>query len=134
MASIAEQISGQRRDILRYQALKSQLSTVITKLSSATSYSGSLDYEVKSSFKVNNESAALATRTARLDTSIQNTASYLSHTILPAIDAAIGQVNRQIANLEAEARRQAAEEARRRREEEQKRREAEAKQPQEAKL
>ena len=126
MASLTEQIAGYRRDIQKYQALKSQLSTVIAKLNSAVSSVGSLDYEIKSCFRIDNSDTALAIKTARSRDNIDKTIGFLNRTVLPAIDAAMGYSNRQIANLELEVKRRAAEEARRRAAEEERKRQAEA--------
>ena len=118
MASIAQH----QRDIQRYQVLKGQLRNVISELNSAAGRAGSLDLEVKSSYQVNSDDAAISGRVTDLKHQLDNTVDFLDGTVLPSIDSAVEHARSEIARLEEEERRRREEEERRRREEEERRR------------
>ena len=114
MASIEEY----RQDISKYYALKDKITRIIRELDSSAQSAESLENEVASNFKVNNDTAKLAGRIGILDNGLLDTSSFLRNTILPSIDDAIANTNSEISRLEAEERRRQEEEERKRKEEE----------------
>lgn len=114
MASIEEY----RQDVNKYYALKDKITRIIRELDSAAQSAESLENEVASNFKVNNDTAKLAGRVGILDNGLLDTSSFLRNTILPSIDDAITNTNSEISRLEAEERRRQEEEERKRKEEE----------------
>lgn len=114
MASIEEY----REDINKYYTLKEKITRIINELDSAAQSAESLNNEVASNFKVNNDAAKLSGRIGILDNGLTDTVSFLRNTILPSIDDAITGARNEISRLEAEERRRQEEEERRRREEE----------------
>lgn len=114
MASIEEY----REDINKYYTLKEKITRIINELDSAAQSTESLNNEVASNFKVNNDAAKLSSRIGILDNGLTDTVSFLRNTILPSIDDAITGARNEISRLEAEERRRQEEEERRRREEE----------------
>lgn len=114
MASIAEY----QQDIARYRRLKDQLRGVISNVRSAAGRTGSLDLEIRSSYQVNGDDAAISGRVADLKRELEDTTNFLDGTVMPSIDSSIDYAEREIERLEEEERRRREEEERRRQEEE----------------
>lgn len=110
-------IGQYRQNIQRYQILREQIERIISKLNNATDAASGFDLEIKSSYKVNGDSAVLSSRSTNLKNKISETSRFLSNAILPNIDSSIAGARRQIANLEEQERRRREEEQRRREEE-----------------
>ena len=112
MASIWES----QQDIAKYNALRDKVGRIINELEVATRSAGSLENELASDYKVDNDSAKVSERANSLNRGLSETAAYLKGTIIPSIDNAIAGVRQDIYRMQEEER-QREEEERRRREE-----------------
>ena len=104
-------IAEYQAEIQRYQVLKGKVHEVAARLSGAVGGLNRAESGMRGSFVVNNRSTTLELRTTALARQVRDSASTLTGSISPAIDAAIAECRRQIAILEEEERRRAAEEA-----------------------
>ena len=104
-----------QEDKIKYEAIKEQLGKITSKLSTASTSMGSVDREVKATYKVNGDSAKISKKTARLKECVDTVSSNITLILIPAINLAIQASETAIKNIEAaeEAERQAAEEAER---------------------
>lgn len=72
-------------DIQRYHELREKIEAIISKLNSASEYVGKVDFEIKTSYKVDGNSATISNQTTDLKNRIEDTSNYLSETVLPSI-------------------------------------------------
>ncbi len=101
-------------DKIKYEAIKEQLGKITPKLSTASTSMGSVDREVKTTYKVDGDSAKISKKTTRLKECVDTVNSNITLILIPAINLAIQSSEIAIKNIEeaeAEAERQAAEAA-----------------------
>ena len=103
-----------QENINKYNAIKEQLDKITPKLSSASSFIGSVDHEVKTTYKVDNDDPRIAKHTSNLKSCIENVYENLTSVVIPALGTAKDNARTEIYNIEVaeeEAERQAAEAA-----------------------
>lgn len=100
MASISEC----QNDIRRYNVLKAKISTISSNLSSAAGYIDNVEFEIRDKYSVNDASTPIVDKTNKLQNSVENTRNTLNNQVIPAIDQAISNLNREIERLEREER------------------------------
>lgn len=107
------------QEIQRYRNLSSNLKTIISSLSSAAGNTYSLSNEIDNKYQVNDSFTPIVTKTNQLKNDIESTCNYLKITVIPAIDAEINELEREIDRIEQEERerREREEQERREREE-----------------
>jgi len=86
----------------RYNALKVSLSNVVGQLNSAHSKLSPVPGTILSAYSVNDNKTPIVGRVEALDKDIADTASYITKTIIPAIDRAISQKRKEIIQLQQE--------------------------------
>lgn len=118
MSSIAQC----QNDIVRYRALKSNLNSITTILSSAIQDASDFNNEVKSKYLINDNAAPISSGITVLRNDIKETRDYLNGTVKPAIDSAINDLQREKARLEQIERERREREERERREREERER------------
>ena len=89
-------------NIKRYNSLKANINSVISNLSSAISNAENLSDGIRNKYQINDDDTPIVARTIQLKDSITATCDFLSNKIIPAIDAAIYSLNREITQLEQE--------------------------------
>ena len=89
-----------QNDIVRYRALKSNLNSITTILSSAIQDAGNLNTEIKSKYLINNNPAPISSGVTSLRNDMKGTRDYLNNTVKPAIDSAINDLQREKDRLE----------------------------------
>ncbi len=104
-----------QEDKIKYEAIREQLGKITPKLSTASTSMGSVDREVKATYKVNGDSANISKKTTRLKECVDTVNSNITLILIPAINLAIQASETAIKNIEAaeaaEAERKAAEQA-----------------------
>ncbi len=118
MSSIAQC----QNDIVRYRNLKSDLDSIIAKLSSAIQDSDDLNTEIKSRYLINDNPAPIYSSVNNLKNDINETRDYLDNTVKPAIDSAIDDLYTEKSRLERIERERREREERERREREERKR------------
>jgi prefoldin subunit 5 len=91
-----------QRDNSMLDNLKSELTSVSTYLKSASVDVNKLAINLDSNYKVNDDSSKAVTRTNTLKTNIENESTYISNTVIPAIDEQIRRNNEEIRRIEEE--------------------------------
>lgn len=86
----------------RYNALKVSLSNVVRQLNDAHSKCSSVPSTILSVYSVNDNKTPIVGRIESLNGDIADTASYITKTIIPAIDRAISQKRKEILQLQQE--------------------------------
>lgn len=89
-------------DINKYEDIKVQIGRIVLKLNDSADAAGRLGFKITSDFKINNDGAAVGERAMSLEKKLNRTADYLTNTILPAIESAIGEAKQRIAQIEQE--------------------------------
>ncbi|MBR5662916.1 MAG: hypothetical protein IKX00_04665 [Bacilli bacterium] len=84
-----------------YQALRSKIVSMVSKLADFKGYTGKIKNNVSSNYLVNNDETALSKRLYTISLNINNIRSYLFKTIIPAIDKEIKYCNDQINKIKA---------------------------------
>lgn len=95
MSSIAQCIY----DIQRYQNLRKKIKAIIIKLDSASEYVSKIDFEIKTSYKVNGNSAIISEQTTDLKNKIEDTSHFLRKTVLPSIGYSLDNTRAQLQSL-----------------------------------
>lgn len=98
------QISQCENNIRRYRVLKSDINSILKKLSISIDSTRDLNNEIKNKYLVNDNFTPIVVRNDKLKNNIESTYNYLSGTILPAIDLAISNLYKQISKLKREER------------------------------
>ena len=98
----------------KYKAIKEQLEKITPKLSTASKSIGSVDHEIRATYKVDGNDPKISEKTTKLKECIDTVKSNISLIIIPALEGATQAADIAIQNIEieeAEAERQAAEAA-----------------------
>ncbi|MCR5223901.1 MAG: hypothetical protein K6C11_02005 [Bacilli bacterium] len=91
-----------QRDNSTLENLKSDLSTMSGYLNNASSDVNKLYTNLDNNYEIDNDSSKAVTRAKTLETNIRNEASYITNTLMPAIDDQIRRNNEEIRRIEAE--------------------------------
>ena len=89
-------------DIQKYNNLKENIRSMLPYLNSAMGSIDDTNTALKGKYLINDEDTPIIRRTTKVKNDISKTYNMLNSTIMPAIDRAIDELNRQIAQLEAE--------------------------------
>lgn len=111
-----------QQDIQKYRTLSSNLNSIMIKLSEAAGNVHIINSEIKNKYQINDSFTPIVTRTTNLKKSIDSTYNYLKNTVIPAIDLAISDLNKEIEKIEREERERREKEERERREREERER------------
>lgn len=103
-------IEGYRHDIRQYNDIKWRIWKIIESLDAATQDSSRLSSEVASDYKINGNPTKVVDRIDVLDRAMRDEIDYLRNRIIPALDDAIDDAEREIEWLEEEERRREEEE------------------------
>lgn len=95
-------ISDYENDIRKYKTLKNTLLNICTNLSSAINGVKDLNSEVKNKYIVNDDYSPIAKRSDNLKSNMEATYNNIYRKVIPAIDSAIYNINKQITSLEKE--------------------------------
>ena len=89
-------------DIQKYNNLKENIRTMLPYLNQAMGSIDDANNSLRGKYLVDDEDTPILNKTSKVRNNIDKTYNMLNSTILPAIDRAIEDLNRQIAQLEAE--------------------------------
>lgn len=89
-------------DIRRYRTLRSEVSSISSKLNSASDNAETVASDIEKKYQVNDSYTPIVTRTKELRKNINSTSKYLTSKVIPAIDSAIDSLYREIDRLLAE--------------------------------
>ena len=95
-------ISKCQYDIQKYNYLKENIRSMLPSLKSAMGSIDDTNNSIKGKYLIDDEDTPLLRKTTKVKNDINKTCTMLENTILPAIDRAINDLNKQIARLEAE--------------------------------
>lgn len=95
-------ISQCNDNVEKYRLLKMDVISVISKLSLANDDADGLRNDIKNKYQINDNETPIFERAVQLKNNISNTCDFLNNKVIPAIDAAIYNLNNDIAKLEAE--------------------------------
>ena len=95
-------ISRCRYDIQKYNYLKENIRSALPALQQAMGSIDDTNNALRGKYLINDEDTPVIRKTTKVKNDIQRTCNMLNSTILPAIDRAIEDLNRQIAQMEAE--------------------------------
>lgn len=98
-SSIAECYS----QIRQYQELSKDIANIISKINACADNFKKLDETLVDNYNINGNTTPVYDRLSELDKEASKTSNYLNNTIIPAINSAISDLYRRIAELEAEA-------------------------------
>lgn len=92
------------QEIQRYRNLSSNIGTIMSNLSMAAGNVYNLSNTMDNKYQVNDNFTPIVARTTSLKNSIDSTYNYLKNTVIPSIDSAITDLNREIDRIEQEER------------------------------
>lgn len=95
-------ISQCRSNLIKYKNLKVNLNSILSKISSAISDSDNVGNKIKNRYLINDESTPIVSRTIKLKNDMKSTYNYIKFKVLPAIDVAISNTNKEMKKLEKE--------------------------------
>ena len=93
-------ISQCKYDIERYRTLKNNVNSIIYQLSISI---GNVDHctnEIRNKYIVNDNYTPIEARSSQLKINMESTYNFLNNQVIPAIDTAITNLNKEIASLE----------------------------------
>lgn len=95
-------IESCRYDIRRYNTIKANVQNIINYLNNYNNQCEDLAREIKKVYSVDNEDTNLYNSVNAIKNDVQKTSNYLKNTIIPSINNAVKELNRQISSLQAE--------------------------------
>lgn len=97
-------ISQCKNNIIKYRNLKSNLNSIVSNLALAISNTDDISSQIKNKYSVNDSVTPTVTRTIQLKNDMKTTYNYLKNKVIPAIDVAISNTNKELRKLEQENR------------------------------
>lgn len=94
------EISQCENKIQRYRRLKSDVKSVMQKLSLAIKGADSLSIEIGNKYQIDNNPTPILSRTKELKSDMKETYNYLNNKVLPAIKSEIVSLNNKKDRLE----------------------------------
>jgi SMC interacting uncharacterized protein involved in chromosome segregation len=94
-------ISSCYETINRYNSLKSNLNNVVSSLNSSVNKLSPVANKISSVYSFDTENTPIVDKCSSLSDDISKTSSYISNSIIPAIDSAINDLRNEISYLEA---------------------------------
>lgn len=95
-------ISQYEYNIRRYETLKKNVNSVMSKLSLAIDNTNDIAIEMKSKYQINDISTPIASRTTKLKSNIESVYNYLNSKVVPELDSVINSLNKEVEHLEKE--------------------------------
>lgn len=104
--SLESQIYQCNIDLEKYKRLKKQLETTATYLIASKKSGIDVKNKVTNLYQINSEGSNINTRILNWINNIENTCNTINNTVIPAIDAAMNNINNHRYNLEQEKQKQ----------------------------